>query len=406
MRNEYEAIIIGVGPAGIFAGRELGLGGIDALLIEKGKPIYRRYCPMVEECYHCVSCHEIEGIGGAGGYSDGKLCNGPVGIEKKLLGDVYQDEVRHVNDVFRKTLGERYKSSTDDPLNCSIGNLCQEVTEVVPLGTRTIRSAFDLLYEETPIDKVSGQEIERVRMEHNQFVIESRSGRRIKTKYLLIATGKCDFSLRSRIIDDFGIETLDHFPTLGARLEVPNEQLSVLKESGNNPKIKKFYHNGEYVKTHCFCYAGEVMAYVCGPYFLVGGRSDIENPTPFSNVNILYRSNTSSTTESIVETLERISRDYPKNVICQNTRSFLGDGEDADLRVNPCRGEIFGDLKLLYPSEILYALQDFTYSLEDEIQVNLSGGLLHGPAAEWINPNINVSFEMESSVPNMFWVKL
>ena len=109
MKHEYEAIIIGAGPAGIFAGRGLGLGGIDTLLVEKGKPIYRRYCPMVEECYNCISCHEIEGIGGAGGYSDGKLCNGPVGIEKKLLGDVYQDEVRYINDVLGKFLARNIR---------------------------------------------------------------------------------------------------------------------------------------------------------------------------------------------------------------------------------------------------------------------------------------------------------
>jgi uncharacterized FAD-dependent dehydrogenase len=44
------------------------------LLIEKGKPPFKRTCPMGDRgCIHCRPCNILCGIGGAGLFSDGKL---------------------------------------------------------------------------------------------------------------------------------------------------------------------------------------------------------------------------------------------------------------------------------------------------------------------------------------------
>ena len=70
-------IIIGSGPAGIFAALELVKNPrLKILMIEKGRDINERSCPMVESstaCAHCGLCSILCGWGGAGAYSDGKL---------------------------------------------------------------------------------------------------------------------------------------------------------------------------------------------------------------------------------------------------------------------------------------------------------------------------------------------
>ncbi len=109
----YKVIIVGSGPAGMFAARELEAAGINALLLERGKKVSHRKCPMTIECYECTSCHEIEGVGGAGGFSDGKLCNGSVGISKDIIGENYHEEVSYVNQIFKAVLGENYQPSSD-----------------------------------------------------------------------------------------------------------------------------------------------------------------------------------------------------------------------------------------------------------------------------------------------------
>lgn len=410
MDKEYTVIIIGAGSAGLFAANELEKHGIKTLIIEKGHHIDYRNCPMVLECHHCKSCHEVEGVGGAGGYSDGKLCNGVVGIRDEIIGENYASEVNYVNSIFKHILKDKYQDSEDNTVkNYNHEQIIyEEITEVVPLGSSKIREALNLLYQNFSncIDQLENTIVKQVEFDikSNKFKVETQNHACFFTKYLLIATGKCDFLLRTNLINKFGILTSQNYPSFGVRIELPNLSLQTLKYKGNNPKIKKYYSDGEYVKTHCFCYAGEVMAYLCSSYFLVGGRSDIESPTGFSNINIVYKSNSLETTQLIMKTLETISSLYPKNIIFQSIDSFLRLNEESNIEVKPCRGEIFGNINDLYPEKILTALKDFILMLKQQYNINLSGGLVHAPSAQWINPNIDVSFNMESSCKNLFFI--
>ena len=89
MKNNYDVIVVGAGPAGIFTCYELSLKMPEAnvLLIDKGHDIYRRNCPILEkkiekcppatgrkEFAGCLpACSITNGFGGAGAYSDGKF---------------------------------------------------------------------------------------------------------------------------------------------------------------------------------------------------------------------------------------------------------------------------------------------------------------------------------------------
>ena len=74
----YDIIIVGAGPAGIFTALELIRRGSNKkiLMLEKGLPIEKRHCPKVRtrECVKCKPhCHITTGFSGAGAFSDGKL---------------------------------------------------------------------------------------------------------------------------------------------------------------------------------------------------------------------------------------------------------------------------------------------------------------------------------------------
>ncbi len=89
MNSNYDVIVVGAGPAGIFTCYELTLKLPEAtiLLIDKGHDIYRRNCPIlqkkIEKCPPAVgkkefagclpACSITNGFGGAGAYSDGKF---------------------------------------------------------------------------------------------------------------------------------------------------------------------------------------------------------------------------------------------------------------------------------------------------------------------------------------------
>lgn len=68
-----DVLIIGGGPAGLFAARELTLQGVkNVTIIDSGKDADVRECPLTEAC-NCTPCDILEGFGGSGGVSDGKM---------------------------------------------------------------------------------------------------------------------------------------------------------------------------------------------------------------------------------------------------------------------------------------------------------------------------------------------
>ena len=87
MKKEYDVIVVGAGPAGIFTCYELMKKSpqLSILLVDKGHNIYKRDCPIlmkkiskcpvnkegISGCY--PACSITSGFGGAGAYSDGKF---------------------------------------------------------------------------------------------------------------------------------------------------------------------------------------------------------------------------------------------------------------------------------------------------------------------------------------------
>lgn len=80
--KEYDVIIVGAGPTGIFTALELinKESDLKVVILEKGNNLKDRECPMNVKntnCVKCKSCSIVSGWGGAGAFSDGKLSLSP-----------------------------------------------------------------------------------------------------------------------------------------------------------------------------------------------------------------------------------------------------------------------------------------------------------------------------------------
>ena len=74
----YDVIIIGAGPGGIFTAYELTRNApeLKIAVFEAGNVLEKRFCPIdgdkVKTCVNCKNCSIMSGFGGAGAFSDGK----------------------------------------------------------------------------------------------------------------------------------------------------------------------------------------------------------------------------------------------------------------------------------------------------------------------------------------------
>ncbi len=76
MRDQFDVITVGAGPAGLFCGFFLyENSNLKIAIIDKGKAPLQRKCPSTEKiyCLKCIPCDLLYGRRGAGLFSDGKL---------------------------------------------------------------------------------------------------------------------------------------------------------------------------------------------------------------------------------------------------------------------------------------------------------------------------------------------
>jgi uncharacterized FAD-dependent dehydrogenase len=141
--KKYDVIIIGGGPAGIFAALELTQGdGLSVLLMEKGKDISERRCPVRDtgsSCVECLPCNLVCGLGGAGAFSDGKLVlSSEVGGH---LGEYLGEErtatlIKYVDELYLK-FGASKKLFSGDGASGEIGQRASQVgLRLIPTPVR------------------------------------------------------------------------------------------------------------------------------------------------------------------------------------------------------------------------------------------------------------------------------
>ena len=105
---KYDVIIVGAGPAGIFAALEITeKNKLNVLMLDRGPDIHQRKCPASRgfECVNCEPCLLLSGWGGAGAFSDGKLTlSTEVGgwLNEYVSTRELEELVNHVDEIYLK----------------------------------------------------------------------------------------------------------------------------------------------------------------------------------------------------------------------------------------------------------------------------------------------------------------
>ena len=420
--KDYDVIIIGAGPGGIFSAYELinKHSDLKIAVFEAGNELAKRKCPIdgdkVKSCIQCKTCAIMSGFGGAGAFSDGKynITNDFGGtlyeyIGKKkaieLMKYVDKINVEHggQNCKLYSTAGSHFKKL------CIQNQLNLLDASVRHLGTDINYVVLENIYNELK-DKVEwhfNTHIDSVEKLADGFKVECKKGE-FTCKDCIISVGRSGSKWMEGICDHLGIVTHSNRVDIGVRVELPAVVFSHLTDELYESKI--VYRTKNYedaVRTFCMNPKGSVVNENTNGIITVNGHSyeDPEKQTENTNFALLVSKHFSEPfkdSNGYGESIARLSNMLGGGVIVQRFGDLVSGRRSNPKRieegmVEPTLAATPGDLSLVLPKRILDGIIEMIYAL-DKIAPGTANPdtLLYGVEVKFYNMEVELDENLET----------
>jgi len=416
MTKNYDIIIVGGGPAGIFAALELSQTmSLNVLLIEKGKDIDKR-------------SSLVSGLGGAGAFSDGKLTLSPRvgGRLTDYLGDSHtQAVIKYVDEIYLRfgATDKLYGVSDEVEQIANQASLVELRLIPVPLrhlGTERCRSVLkamrDQLYDSGVDIKLETTASNVIASERQVKGVETSAGERFECDYLILAPGREGADWLSNQAGRLGLTVHNNPVDVGVRVEVPaavmNKITDVLYEAKFEYLSRSF---DDTIRTFCMCPAGEVIMETTGgenPIITVNGQSYTNRRSSNTNFALLVSTNfTEPFHEPIAygKYLARLANILSGGVLVQRLGDLLSGRRSTEARIR--RGLVQPTLESAVPGDISFVLpyRQLTGIVEmlkamDKLAPGIASRhtLLYGVEVKFYSYRLKLSATLETEVSNMF----
>ena len=433
----YDVIIVGAGPAGLFAAYELveKRNDLKVLLIDQGKLAENRVCSMNKygtKCLNCNPCQILSGYGGAGTFSDGKLNYVPKLGKSDLYKYMSSDEADKLL-IDTESIFNKFDMDSDVyPTNMeSALKIKKEVAKTgaklliikqkhlgsdklpgyITKFTNYLKDKGVSLLESTEVvDIVSGDKETVVKCKKNKKSFD------YKAKYVVVAPGRTGAKWIQELADKYNIPYLSQSIEIGVRVEVRRELLEDLCSVIYDPSIfikTKTY--GDELRTFCTNPGGFVTkenyyGYICvNGHALKNIKSNNSNFAFISKVNLTEPvTNTREYGESIARIANVLGDSKP---IIQTlgdlkkfrrTRSSRLEKQFLTPTLKDC---VPGDLALVMPHRIITNIIDGLEALDKIIPgVNNDETLLYGPEIKFFSNEIETDNHFKANNMNMYFI--
>lgn len=445
MNQNYDAIIIGMGPSGIFCAYELIKlnKAQNILLIEQGKRVEERVCPISKagKCVKCKPyCNITSGFSGAGAFSDGKLSlynpkdddihiggelHKYIGVEetKKLIdytdkiylefgADKHLEGVEHQEEI--EKIYNKAKKEGINLINIPIRHLGTEKAHELYKG-------LENYLEENGINMLFETAVEDLIIENNTIkgvkAVNSKTGDTAEfySNNVVSAVGRKGANWLSDMCEKHSIDTKSGTIDIGVRYELSDKVME---------KVNKYMYEGKFIgrpfpfkdKVRTFCQnpSGFVSSEVYDhDMALVNGHSYKDLKSTNTNLAILVSHNFTYPFKKPIEYGRNIAKNLNElgagNVIVQR----LGDiyrGKrtwEEDLEKN----SVVPTLKSAVPGDITYAIgyRTMTDILQfikemDKIVEGFAdpANLLYAPEIKFYSNKVVIDNNFESSIKGLY----
>lgn len=303
-----DVIIIGGGPAGLFAAFHLAEHtDLRIMLVDKGRSPLRRTCPIGQNqsptCHHCKPCNILSGIGGAGLFSDGKLnfihILGKTDLTQFLSPDHARALIRETEEVFTRF-------GMDGPVYPTDMEKAQEIRKQAKkagidlllirqkhLGSDKlpdhIAAMADYIQDKGVIIR-SGEDVQDILVDQGKVAGVKTIKGTLQCRHVILAPGRVGAEWAGRIAQSHGINLTQRGIEVGVRVEVHNDILHDLTNVIYDPTF--FIQTRKYddqTRTFCTNRGGYVSLENYQNFVCVNGHAYLDKKSENSNFAFLSK---------------------------------------------------------------------------------------------------------------------
>jgi uncharacterized protein len=427
----YDVIIVGAGPAGIFAALELASGS-DAriLIVDQGVSLEKRTCKTQREygrCLRCEPCAITSGWGGAGAFSDGKLTlTSDFGgflnefidqnLVEKLIAEV--DQVYLSYGASEKIFGTDQEAVKDMERRAAAAGLNLIPAKIRHLGTENCYRVLEKMHNVLTgrVDIMMQTKVSEIMVKDGLVSgVKLANGENFEADYVICGPGRVGAEWMHRESIRLGLKGINNPVDIGVRVEVP----AVIMENITSQiyESKLIYFTSQFddrIRTFCMNPYGVVVTENSDGLITVNGHSFAESRTNNTNFALLV---SKSFTEPFNEPIRygryiaSLANMLGDGVIVQRLGDLLMGRRSTEERirrglVRPTLAEATpGDLSLVLPYRYLLAIIEMLEALDKLAPgVHSRHTLLYGVEVKFYSYRLNLTAQLETEIKNLFAV--
>lgn len=426
----YDVIIIGAGPGGIFSAYELTklAPHLKIAVFETGTALEKRKCPIdgkkIKSCINCKTCAIMNGFGGAGAFSDGKynITNQFGGTLYEYIGKQEAIELMQYVDRINLKFGGA-STALYSTANSGIKKLCLENglhlldASVRHLGTDINYVVLENLYSELKdkVDFYFETQVDEIRPRSAEEGYTVHTAQAVYTcTRCIISAGRSGSKWMESVCRALEIPTKSNRVDIGVRVELPAAVFSHLTDELYESKI--VYRTRVFedlVRTFCMNPKGVVVNENTNGIVTVNGHSyeDPAKHTENTNFALLVSKHFSEPfkdSNGYGESIARLSNMLGGGVIVQRFGDLTRGRRSNQARiaenfVTPTLSATPGDLSLVMPKRILDGIIEMIYAL-DKIAPGTANDdtLLYGVEVKFYNMEVGIDRHLETQNKGLF----
>ncbi len=416
MKEEHDVIIIGAGPAGMFAANELIGHNLDVLIVDQGKDIEERNGDI------------MSGVGGAGTFSDGTL-----NLRPDIGGDLFEIANDHdlawklVDDVDKTFLKfgaskKLYGVNKEEIIGLkrkatSVGIKFIEIPQrhIGSDNTQRVVGNFEKYLKRKGVNFLLDTKVEDFIIKDNLCMgIKLKNGKNIKGKYIIAAPGRVGAYWMSGLSEKHEIKAEFGPIDVGVRVEVPSIIMDPIIKINRDPKFHiRTTKYDDFVRTFCTNHRGFVVKEKYDDVVGVNGHSLRGKESENTNFAFLVRI---SLTEPVENTIK-----YGKSIA--KLATTIGGGKPILQRIGDLRRGRRSHAKKILQNQVQPTFKDYTpgdisMALPHRIVMDIIEGLeklnevipgvtsestlLYAPEIKFYATQLQVDENMETTVKNLF----